>query len=281
MQESPSPPVNTARDPLAPAAGLTATIAGSGPDVVLVHGSVGDYRQWDAIATRLAARRTVLSLSRRYHWPNAMPPRGVRYTYEEHRDDLLKYLRERARPAHLVGHSYGAGVVLLAALSDPSSIRSLTLIEPAFNSLLPAGAPELECEQASRAAMVADVRARAAQGDDAGATRILIDWVQGGPGGFEGLPDAVRQWMLDNAATAGPTVGFTPPEVTLEQLRELVVPTLVMTGERTRLYYRLIGERVASAVPRARYERVPDAAHMSIVERPQSVAGLIADFIPA
>ena len=256
-------------------------IAGSGPDTVLVHGSVGDYRQWDPIAAHLASRRTVLAVSRRYHWPNAMPPRGVRYTYEEHRDDLLKYLRARARPAHLVGHSYGAGVVLLAALSDPSSIRSLTLIEPAFNSLLPAEAPDLECEQVSRASMVADVRARAAQGDDAGATRALIDWVQGGRGGFDGLPDAVQQWMLDNAATAGATVSFTPPEVTLEQLHALVVPTLVMTGERTRLYYRLIGERVASAVPRARHERVRDAAHMSIVEQPQHVADLLADFIPA
>jgi pimeloyl-ACP methyl ester carboxylesterase len=273
--------VSPVRDPLASAAGLTAMIAGSGPAVVLVHGSVGDYRQWDSIAARLAAHRTVLSVSRRYHWPNAQPPRGVRYTYDEHRDDLLKYVRARAHPVHLVGHSYGAGVVLLAALSDPSSIRTLTLIEPAFNTLLPAAAPDLECELVSRTSMVAEVRSRAVQGDDAGATRALIDWVQGGPGGFDGLPEQVQQWMLDNALTAGPTVGFTPPEVTLEQLRALVVPTLVMAGERTRLYYRLIGERVASAVPRARLERVRDAGHMSIVERPQDVADVIADFIPA
>lgn len=275
----PFQPLNAVPDPQAHAAGLASMVAGSGPDVVLVHGSVGDYRQWGAVSVPLAARHTVVAISRRHHWPQAAASRDVRYTYDDHRDDLLQYVRSRPERVHLVGHSYGAGVVLLAALSDPSRVRTITLIEPAFNTLLPADAPGLECEQVSRTAMVAEVRARAAAGDDAGATRALIDWVQGGPGGFDGLSADVRQWMLDNAVTAGPTLGHIPPVVTVEQLRELIVPTLVVTGQRTRLYYRLIGERVAAAVPQARYTQIADAMHMSIVERPDAVAAAIESIV--
>lgn len=42
-------------------------------------------------------------------------------------EDLLELLD---RPAHLVGHSFGAVGVLLAAERNPSAVRSLTLVEP-------------------------------------------------------------------------------------------------------------------------------------------------------
>src|SRR5688572_2250401 len=266
-------------DPLARAAGLTARVAGAGPEVVLVHGSLGDYRQWEPFADALRGRYAMVAVSRRWHWPYPASSSSVPYTYEAHRDDLLQYLRARGGRVHLVGHSYGAGIVLLAALAEPSLIRTLVLIEPAFNSLLPDGAPGLDEELASRSSMLADVRSLAQRGDAAAAGRRLIDWVQGGEGGFAGLPDWVQAALLDNAITAGPTIGHAPPEVTCARLRDVRMPTLVVTGERTRLYYRLIAERVACCVPGAASVTLNDAAHMTIVERPADAAGLISSFL--
>ena len=54
--------------------GLSAWRTGSGPDVVLVHGSVGDYRQWEPIAGELRGEYRVTALSRRFHWPHASAP---------------------------------------------------------------------------------------------------------------------------------------------------------------------------------------------------------------
>jgi pimeloyl-ACP methyl ester carboxylesterase len=266
-------------DPQARAAGLTARVAGAGPGVVLVHGSLGDYRQWEPFVDALPGRYAVVAVSRRWHWPHPASPAGVPYTYEAHRDDLLQYLRGRGGRVHLVGHSYGAGIVLLAALAEPSLIRTLVLIEPAFNSLLPDAAPGLDEEMASRSSMLADVRSLAQRGDAAAAGRRLIDWVQGGEGGFAGLPEWVQTALLDNAITAGPTVGYAPPEVTCGQLQDLRVPTLVVTGERTRRYYRLIAERVACCVPGAVAATLSDAAHMTIVERPAQAADLVGSFL--
>jgi non-heme chloroperoxidase len=266
-------------DPEAPPAGLTARVAGEGPEVVLVHGSLGDYRQWDPIVARLRTRYRTIAISRRFHWPHPMSSHGEAYTYEGHRDDLLAYLRGGARPVHLIGHSYGAGVVLLAALADPSLVRSMVLIEPAFGSLLPSASAGLEPELASRTEMLAEIGALAQAGRDDEAARRLIDWVQGDAGSFATMPEDVRAALLDNAVTAGPTLAHGAPAVTCADLREVHTPALVVTGERTRLYYRLIAARTVACLPNARAACLPRAGHMTIVECPVAAAELIERFL--
>src|SRR3546814_8229080 len=50
---------------------------------------------------------------------------------------LVRALAEEAgEPVHLVGHSYGGAVALMAALHFPEAIASLTLIEPVAFFLL-------------------------------------------------------------------------------------------------------------------------------------------------
>src|SRR5215208_2858277 len=112
--------------------GLSANASGTGEDVVLVHGSLGDHRQWTPIVERLQPHYRVLALSRRHHWPDDPPSSDAVYTYESHCDDLLEYLHQNPRPVHLVGHSYGAGIALLAALREPALVGTLTPIEVPF-----------------------------------------------------------------------------------------------------------------------------------------------------
>jgi pimeloyl-ACP methyl ester carboxylesterase len=253
-------------------------VAGSGPDVVLVHGSLGDYRQWTPFAGAMRARYRLTSLSRRFHWPHAAEPATGAYTYERQRDDLLDFLRAYQRPVHLVGHSYGAGIVLLVALAEPGLLSTMVLVEPAFNSLLPEQAPGLGDELRSRSAMIAAVRAHATSGDHDAASRALIDWVQGSGGSFGSLPHWVQAALLDNAVTAGATVSHPPPRVSRDDVRGLAVPTLVVAGERTRLYYRLVARETADAIPGARAVDLDGAAHMTIVERPEDAAALLSSF---
>src|SRR5215471_7527239 len=163
---------------------MIAIARGHGPEVVLVHGSLGDYRQWTPIADRLQKSYRVISVSRRYHWPNPPPASKVLYSYEGNAEDLLSLLRSLGHPVHVVGHSYGAGVALLAALREPKLIRSLVLIEPAFGSLLPPSAPGLDQELASRRAMLSAVTNAVASGQDERAAVTLFDWLQAEKDGF-------------------------------------------------------------------------------------------------
>jgi pimeloyl-ACP methyl ester carboxylesterase len=260
-------------------AGLAVAIRGQGPAVVLVHGALGDYRQWEPIADSLSDAYRVIAVSRRYHWPNAVDAGNVPYTFEAQAEDLGALLQMLGQPAHLVGHSYGAGVTLLTALSRPERVRSLTLIELPFGSLVSAGTPALAGELASRDALVATIHANVSAGAVEQAAEALIDWVQGGAGGFRQLSPAVQAGLRANAPTMGPTFGNPWTRVTCDQLRALRLPVLVLRGERTRRWYGLIAEAAAACIPGAESAIVPGASHMVIVEDPVATAALIAQFI--
>lgn len=257
---------------------MIAVTRGDGPDVVLVHGALGDHRQWEPLSDALASAYRLTSISRRYHWPNPGPAKDAAYTYEGHRDDLVSFLTSFDQPVHLAGHSYGAGVALLTAMADPGRIRSLTLVEPSFGGLIDPTAADLQAELASRQELLATTGRLARAGGDAAASRALIDWLQDSPRGFDSLPAAVREGLLANAATVGPTFAAPAPTVTCDRLGALAIPALVLYGVRTRLFFRLIAERVTSCLPAASIAAIPDAGHMSIVENPAAVAARLLEF---
>src|SRR6478752_2343596 len=80
---------------------------GQGDPVVLVHGSVNDYRSWRSQLEPFSARHRVIAYSRRVHWPNAQPRAGDVFSAEQHAADLAALIELLGfAPAHLVGSSY-------------------------------------------------------------------------------------------------------------------------------------------------------------------------------
>ena len=104
---------------------------GDGEPLVLVHGSISDYRSWSGQVAFFAQRYRVIAYSRRYHWPRPWTGSGPEFAAELHAADLAALLAGlRAAPAHLVGSSYGALTSLACAVRNPAIVRSLTLAEP-------------------------------------------------------------------------------------------------------------------------------------------------------
>jgi pimeloyl-ACP methyl ester carboxylesterase len=93
---------------------------GSGPRVVLVHGSGGNAG-WPA-QRAFAERYTLVMPTRSGYPPN---PPEERIDFEVQADDLLDLLEPGD---HLVGHSYGGVVSLLAAAR--TELGSLAVLEP-------------------------------------------------------------------------------------------------------------------------------------------------------
>jgi pimeloyl-ACP methyl ester carboxylesterase len=102
------------------------------PRVVFVHGSVGNAEAaWGHLVEPLAARFEVV-----LHTRSGYPPRPPeeRIDFDPQADELARELRDGD---HLVGHSYGGVVSLLAAARTRARLASLTVSEPPAFGLVP------------------------------------------------------------------------------------------------------------------------------------------------
>src|SRR5579862_3642859 len=99
---------------------------GSGPALLLVHGGLCDHLAWHFVAPLLAPHFTVWTLDRRGRGKSGdTQPWSVQREVE----DVLALLSIIGEPAHLLGHSAGAILVLRAACRA-ERLRSLILYEP-------------------------------------------------------------------------------------------------------------------------------------------------------
>jgi pimeloyl-ACP methyl ester carboxylesterase len=99
-----------------------------GETVLLVHGSVTNGEATWLEQRPLADSYRLIVLDRRGYYPNSEVERE---DFEVDAVDVADLLASGgAAGMHLVGHSYGGVISLLAAARRPSSVRSLTVIEP-------------------------------------------------------------------------------------------------------------------------------------------------------
>jgi len=161
--------------------------AGAGPRVVCLHSNASSSSQWRALSDRLHADHHVLApdllgAGKSPPWPT---DRVVSL-----RDEvaLLEPVFETASPSFaLVGHSYGAAVALIAALTHPERVRAIAVYEPTLFSLLEEGGPS-DKEAARGIRSVVDDAAAAVQAHDrAAAGRRFIDYWMG-QGSWDRMP---------------------------------------------------------------------------------------------
>jgi pimeloyl-ACP methyl ester carboxylesterase len=106
---------------------LHVTVWGDGEPAVLVHGSFGWGADTFSEQRPLADRHKLMLVDRRGF--GRTPARDGRVDFELDAEDIAELLGW-SRRAHLVGHSYGGVVSMLAAALRPDAVRSLCLIEP-------------------------------------------------------------------------------------------------------------------------------------------------------
>jgi pimeloyl-ACP methyl ester carboxylesterase len=107
---------------------------GSGPPLLLVHGTTADHTRWAGILPQLQQHFTVHAMDRRGRGASTDDPEG--YDILREAGDVAAVVDAIGQPVDVVGHSYGAVCSLEAAvLTD--SIRRLVLYEPP----LPTGVP--------------------------------------------------------------------------------------------------------------------------------------------
>jgi pimeloyl-ACP methyl ester carboxylesterase len=110
---------------------LHVAVSGSGPPAFLVHGSMSFGALAFSEQRPLAAEFELHVVDRAGF--GRSPDADGRVDFEAEAAELAELLEA---PAHLLGHSYGAIVCMLAAARRPERVRSLVVIEPPAFGLL-------------------------------------------------------------------------------------------------------------------------------------------------
>ncbi len=254
--------------------------SGTGVPVILIHGGLGDYREWSAQIEPFSQYYHVVDYSRRYNYPNNNAERPDHSAVVEAADlaallDALKLER-----VHLVGYSYGALTALFFATQHPERLRSLTLAEPAIMKWLPqipGGEAELDKFMTTMWKPVGEAF-RKEQPETA--LRITCDYFSGN-GSYDKLPAEGRRLLMSNIREWKALTTSQDPFPMLDRnlVRGLKVPTLLITGEKTLNPLRMIIEELSRVMPAAERVTIPGATHDMWLEEPKACSKATLSFL--
>ena len=242
---------------------------GSTP-IVLLHSAGLDLTFWDRQIVALGADHRLISLD--------LPGHGESPTHSSdwHGRRIAETISNQLATlntdgVHLVGMSFGGALAQQIALLDPARVRSLTLIDTGARFSEPA-----------RAAMRARAAAVRANGVTAVVPGLIDHWF---------LASTVRD-RPDLIARATRTLLRQDPEVHAamwelmandydisDQVGSIACPTLVIVGEHDSSSPVATSQQLRDLIPNATLRVVPNAAHLSAIERPEIVNRLIADHV--
>ncbi|MGQ2182044.1 alpha/beta fold hydrolase (plasmid) [Bradyrhizobium barranii] len=253
---------------------------GQGTPVVLVHGTLEDYRTWDGQLEAFSKGYRLISYSRRYHYPNEWSKDATDFSVTIHARDLAAFIKAlNLPPIHLIGHSFGAFIAFLVARDHPEVIRSLTLGEPPIMPLLRT-TPEGEALLAAAIATSIASSEAFKQGNDEEGVRRFTNGVLG-EGSYEKLPPPVLKRLMDNAqGLKGETSSRNLfPPTTCEDVQKVKAPTLVIDGELSPKRFHVINDMLEHCLPSVERATIPAASHQMEVENPQAFNERVLAFI--
>lgn len=252
--------------------------AGSGPGVVCLHANAGTSGQWRGLMEHLSPGFHVLApdsygSGKSPEWPS---DRVITLRDEV---DFIEPVLNRAGPAFaLVGHSYGAAIALIAALSHPDRVRALALFEPTLFSLVDAHSPPPNDADGIRHTVSKSGEALDARDRDRAAAYFIDYWM--GPGSWARTPDAQKQPIAASTTNVRRWAHALMTEPTpLERFRTLEVPVLYMTGKRSPPSAHAVARLLTSVLPAVEVVEFENMGHMGPLTHAEPVNQAIERFL--
>ena len=240
---------------------------------VILHGLLGSARNWTAIAKQLGESSRVFALDLRNH---GRSPWAETMTFDAMAVDVAAFIeRHELRPATVIGHSLGGKVAMRLALSRPSLVDRLVVIDVAPVAYRHSFAGYIEALRridlpALRRRSEADQALEEAIPEPGIRSFLLQNLVQS---------DAGFGWRINLAALAdnmNELMGFP-----VEPAAAYRGPTLFLAGGRSDYIRPEHRSLIAQLFPQATHAVIEDAGHWVHAERPAEFLGQLQAFADA
>jgi len=236
-----------------------------GEPIVFVHPHADSWFSFSRVLSLLPGRCHAYALDQRGHGDSERP--ACCYTIDDFAADAVAFLDGvGVGRATLVGHSASGFITRRVAETHPDRVARLVLINCAVS--LP---PQVRREMQAAVRELRDPL-------PVGFVRELHASVAHVP-----VPEPIFERLVAQSLKAPARVWRDGLEGLLgfddaADLGRIVAPTLLLWGERDRLFSREEQERLAAAIPGARLQVVPESGHSPHLERPERVADSLDAF---
>jgi pimeloyl-ACP methyl ester carboxylesterase len=252
---------------------------GAGPDVVMLHGFLGNLAVWHLqIAPQLRRSFRVTTYDLRGHGYSEVTPTG--YTAGEMVEDLVALLdRLGIERAHLVGHSFGADICLYFALKYPNRVKKLVALEPGLAALVNQRKHDSWGGWSYWVSKLEEVGITVPE-EKRTDLEFLLDVSLNTPkfyGPARGLPrnrEPLLKLIRETTLLADyEVIG----DLTLDAVRTIRTPTLLMYGDQS--HFLSSFEVLRYALPNCKPVLLPGGEHFGPLEQPELLTAAMVDFL--
>lgn len=248
-----------------------------GEPLILVHGSWGDHHNWDMVVSEFSKTFRVLTYDRRGHSQSERP--SAQGMVAEDIEDLIELINHlNLAPAHIVGNSYGAGIVLKTAAKRPDLFRTMIIHEPPLFGLLKNNPKAQEALQIidSRIKTVLDL---IAAGNMEKAAEEFMEKIAMGPGTWEKLPEAAQNTFIYNAPTWFDEMQDPQSlQIDTSPLSKFKKPALLSTGSESPPFFPLVIDHLMDALPHAKRIIIEGAGHVPHMSHAEKYIDIVRSF---
>ncbi len=240
------------------------------PPLIIAHGLYGSGRNWGVIAKRLSDTRHVITPDMRNH---GQSPRMPTHSYTDLADDLAGLVAQIGAPVDLCGHSMGGKAAMALALTHPQLIRRLIVadIAPVIYT---------HSQQSMIDAMrTVDLDALTRRSD--AESQLAAAGIEPALQSFftQSLDIPNRTWRLNLdvlEAEMDKIIGW--PDDPLGQFNN---PTLFLSGGASDYVLPEHRSQIKTLFPKARFAKIPGAAHWLHAEKPREFEASLRAFLDA
>lgn len=247
---------------------ITWYTAGTGPPLLLIHGTTADHSRWNGILPQLTQRFTVHSMDRRGRGESTD---ADGYDVQREAEDVAAVIAALGRSVAILAHSYGAVCALEGSLQAPG-IDRMVLYEPPIPTgvpMYPAGLPDrmlqrIEEGQFERAVEMFFREVVEMPEDEFVAYRQLPVWRRR----VELAPTIPREMAIDRSYSFEPG-----------KFADLQTPTLLLLGGDSPTMFQRAVVAVQRALPNATVTILPGQQHIAMDTDPDSFLSEVVGFL--
>ena len=245
---------------------------GDGPVVVLLHATLHDRHDFDAIVPGLCRDHRVIAVDWPGHGDSPAPAPDYRPTAASFADALVDVVTALGLPpAAIIGNSVGGFAAARLAITDPDRVSRLVLVNS--GGFIAGPASNFYARVLGRPAVM---------------KRVLPRFIPSYMKTTSGNDRAIEERELARARTrdgvaiaASMWRSFASPEHNLRPRAErITAPCLVIWGSKDTAIPMRLGRATAAAIPGARLETLP-TGHVPFSSDPDGFLAIVAPFLAA